>query len=238
MQSRMRFAQVARRDYFKRCPTDIRLLDQRERRTDTDYRLVNGQGRPLYRLNIKFHGAQFRNAKEYVGLDPSDCFPLATYKIKSALDKQDQEHLPYVFVVVTGSAISADDIGKVLPESFVGAAHYGKLIISSGKRALEERIVRRFIETDQPKFEEIVAAIRNARWYIISARRAEAIMKELLFERVFALRTRAFNQAFRNAEIDMHLSFSRDMKRLEDFLELAAAEGHFRLAGMLERGTI
>ena len=29
-----------------------------------------------------------------------------------------------------------------------------------------------------------------------------------------------------------------DMIRLEDFLELIGKEGHFKLAGMLERGTI
>ncbi len=49
---------------------------------------------------------------------------------------------------------------------------------------------------------------------------------------------KANNRAYRNAEIDMHLSFSEDMIRLEDFLELIGKEGHFKLAGMLERGTI
>src|SRR5581483_3198912 len=72
--------------------TDIKLVDLRTKRNDTDYRLLNGNDRPLYRLNIKLHGSLFRKARELVGLDPSDCFPLATYKIKSALDKQDEEH--------------------------------------------------------------------------------------------------------------------------------------------------
>lgn len=218
--------------------TEIRLVDQRERRNDTDYRLINGQGRPLYRLNIKFHGSLFRNAREIVGLEPADCFPLATYKIKSALDKQDQEHLPYLFVVVTGSDISAESIGNMLPLVFVQAGHFGKQIISAGKRALEEHIVQRFIATDKDRFAKIIDAIERARWYVISARRAQELMKEKLFDRVFALKTRSFNRAYRNAEIDMHLSFSEDMMRLEEFLELIGKEGHFKLAGMLERGTI
>jgi len=218
--------------------TEINLVDQRGRRNDTDYRLINGQGRPLYRLNIKFHGSLFRKAQETVGLQPADCFPLATYKIKSALDKQDQEHLPYLFVVVTGSDISAESIGKMLPPVFVEAAHYGKQIISTRKRALEEKIVQRFIIADQERFAKIVAAIRHARWYVFSARRAQELMREKLFERVFALKTPSFNRAYRNAEIDMHLSFSQDMMRLEDFLDLIGREGHFKLAGMLERGTI
>jgi hypothetical protein len=66
--------------------TEIKLVDLRESRNDTDFRLINGQGRPLYRLNIKFHGSLFRNALNLVGLQPEDCFPLASYKIKSALD--------------------------------------------------------------------------------------------------------------------------------------------------------
>lgn len=225
--------------YSKKLSTsEIRLVDQREHRNDTDYRLINGQGRPLYRLNIKFHGSLFRNAMEVVGLEPADCFPLATYKIKSALDKQDQEHLPYLFVVVTGSDISAESIGKILPAVFVQAAHYGKQIITTGKRSLEERIVQRFIAAEKDRFEKIIKAIESARWYVLSARRAQELMKEKLFERVFALKTRSFNRAYRNAEIDMHLSFSEDMIRLEDFLELIGKEGHFKLAGMLERGTI
>lgn len=173
--------------------TEIRLIDQREHRNDTDYRLINGQGRPLYRLNIKFHGSLFRKAREIVDLDPADCFPLATYKIKSALDKQDQEHLPYLFVIVTGSEISAESIGKRLPKAFVEATHYGKSVISSGKRALEEKIVQRFVKGETEKFAEVIEVIRNARWYVLSARRAEELMKEKLFERVFALRTRSFN---------------------------------------------
>jgi hypothetical protein len=121
---------------------------------------------------------------------------------------------------------------------FVQAAHFGKEIISTGKRALEERIVQRFIATNQERFGNIVSAIEGARWYVFSARRAQELMKDKLFERVFALRTRSFNRAYRNAEIDMHLSFSKDMIGLEDFLDLIGREGHFKLAGMLERGTI
>jgi hypothetical protein len=214
----------------------MQLLDQRESRNDTDYRLVNGTGRPLYRINIKFHGSLFRNAKEVVGLEPADCFPLATYKIESSLAKQDKEHLPYIFVVVTGSEISADSIGGELPKELVFATHYGKMIISSGKRLLEERIVQRFVVSEHQRFTRVVDAIQRARWYLFSARRAEETMKSKLFQRAYALRTRSFNRAYRNAEIDMHLSFSDDMIPLQQFLDIIANEGHFKLAGMLERG--
>ena len=222
----------------KLATTEIQLVDQRESRNDTDYRLVNGRGRPLYRLNIKFHGALFRNAKDLVGLEPVDCFPLATYKIKSALDKQDQEHLPYIFVVATGSQISAERIAMEIPSEFIAAATFGKAAISSGKRRLEEQIASKFVSSQPERFAAVENAIDQAQWYVFSARRAEEIMKTRLFERVYALRMRSFNRAYRNAEIDMHLSFAADMIPLERFLEMIAKEGHFKLAGMLERGTI
>jgi len=218
--------------------TEMELIDLRESRNDTDYRLLNGQKRPVYRLNIKLHGSLFRNAQEVVGLAPEDCFPLATYKIKSALDKQDQEHLPYLFVVVTGAPASAESIGKQMPLLFVAATALGKRLIRSGKRALEERIVAQFIQSQPELFSTIVRATADARWYVFSARRAEIAMKEKLFQRVFALRTRSFNRAYRNAEIDMHLSFAQDMLPLKEFFELVAKQGHFKLAGMLERGTL
>lgn len=63
----------------------LRIEDHRPSRTDTDYRLLNGQGNPICRLNIKFHGTFFRDARRYVGLEPDDCFALATYKINNAV---------------------------------------------------------------------------------------------------------------------------------------------------------
>jgi hypothetical protein len=35
-----------------------------------------------------------------VSLEPDDWFPLATYKIFGALQKQQKEHLPYIFAIV------------------------------------------------------------------------------------------------------------------------------------------
>lgn len=218
--------------------TDVQLVDLRESRNDTDYRLLNGQGRPLYRLNIKFHGSLFRQAVQMVGLEPTDCFPLATYKIKSALDKQDQEHLPYLFVIVTGADTSAESIGAAIPDSLVETVLLGKSIIRAGRRRLEERVVDAFVASGPDCFADAVAQIEKAHWYVLSARRAESTMKAKLFERVYALRTRSFNRAYRNAEIDMHLSFAHDMIPLTGFLRMIKTEGHFKLAGMLERGTI
>lgn len=59
------------------------------------------QERPVCRFNIKFHGTLFKQAVDYVGLQPEDCFALATYKIHSALQKQDEERVPYVFLIIS-----------------------------------------------------------------------------------------------------------------------------------------
>ncbi len=79
---------------------ELVLEDDRGSRNDTDYRVLNGQRRPVFRINIKFYGTLFRNARELVGLEPEDCFALATYKIHQGLLKQDSERLPYLFVIV------------------------------------------------------------------------------------------------------------------------------------------
>jgi hypothetical protein len=62
-----------------------RVEDERVGRTDTDFKIIDPNGHPVCRFNIKFHCTLFREAQDYVGLDPTDCFALATYKIHGAL---------------------------------------------------------------------------------------------------------------------------------------------------------
>lgn len=59
----------------------LHLEDARYSRNETDYRVLNGTNRPMFRINIKFYGSPFRKAQDLVGLEPPDCFALATYKI-------------------------------------------------------------------------------------------------------------------------------------------------------------
>src|SRR6266545_686087 len=54
--------------------TDLELRDDRRARGDTDYLAFNGSERQVFRINIKFHGAVFRRARDLVVLDPEDCF--------------------------------------------------------------------------------------------------------------------------------------------------------------------
>ena len=74
---------------------EFQLVDLREGRSDTDYRVLNGKGRGIFRLNIKFFGSTFRRGAELVGLDPDDCFPLATYKNSQRGRKADRGAPPF-----------------------------------------------------------------------------------------------------------------------------------------------
>lgn len=232
-------AELAFEEIYKRemGSEEFELRDIREGRTDTDYRLYNGQSRPVYRINIKFHGSPFRRAKELVGLDPENCFALATYKIQSALQKQHDEGLPYFFAIVGVPNLTGEVVGQSIPSALVDLvalltqAPKGKSV-----RTFEDAAVRHLSESRTKIFQETYERIRNAGWYILSARRANKLLRELLFDRVFALRIRNFARAFRGAELDMHFSLSADLIALRTFLTTLREEGQQKITTLLERG--
>jgi hypothetical protein len=206
-----------------------RIEDERVGRTDTDYRLLDPDDRPICRLNIKFHGTLFRQAAEYVSLPPEDCFALATYKIHGALQRQQQERLPFVFLI-----ISVPDSPRELIERNV-SNDWAWLAAMSG-RLEEERIAARLAA--EPWADVVKERIRASAFRVISARRAYGLLREQLFERVHALRLRGFNQLFRGAEINMHLSLSAEMIEYSQLLDLISERGPLEVAVRLDRGEI
>lgn len=199
----------------------------------------NGGGRPLYRLNIKFHGSQFKRAPELVGLGATDTFALATYKIKNALDKQDEEHLPYIFAIVGVPHLTGAVVAQRLPEALgEAAAIIAEAPGMTRARDFEDEVVRHLVDANSPVFTETLREIEHAQWYVLSARRAFALLREHLFERVYALRVRGFAQQFRGAELDMHFSLSRDLTPLAEFFRALRDEGQTKVAGLLERGSM
>jgi hypothetical protein len=224
--------------------SELLLEDDRSSRNDTDYRVLNGQRRPVFRINIKFYGTLFRNARDLVGLEPEDCFALATYKIHQGLLKHDNERLPYVFVIVGVPGLTGASVGAAMPEDLghlVSLVHAASGL--SGKRAIEERVVAHLLDVEaREPFRTELARLREeihaADWYILSARRADALLREKLFERVYAVRVRAFARNYRNAELDMHFSLGRDLTPLKTFLESARERGLHGLAVDLERGVV
>jgi hypothetical protein len=217
--------------------TELELRDLRESRSDTDYRLFNGKGRPVYRVNIKFHGSLFRRAKEMVGLEPEDCFALATYKIHGALQKQTTDALPYIFVIVSVPNLTAESIGADVPSDFleyVALVHAAKNI--ARKRDIEDRVVQCLQDEAHPAFGATRRRVAKARWYVLGAKKADKLLREMLFERVFALRTRNFSRQFRGAELDMHFSLSTDLTPVTTYLDMLREAGYPRVTTLLERG--
>lgn len=218
---------------------ELQLEDQRSGYTETDYRVLNGARRPVFRLNIKFHGTLFANARAMVGLEPTDCFGLATYKVWQGMHKQQTEVLPYVFAVVSVPGLTAESVGAIAPTRLVHLAAFAYAAESAGKRNVEDAIVRHLIVDEQP--EEVAKPIsgfservEGAEWRVISARKADKLLRELLFERVFAVRQRSFART----QVNMHFSLSQDLTSLEAFLRLWRERGPQGLASMLERGVV
>jgi hypothetical protein len=217
--------------------TELTLSDVRESRSDTDYRLLNGRGRPVYRVNIKFIGSQFRRAQEMVGLEPMDCFALATYKINAALQKQVADRLPFLFIIVSVPGLSADDVGgKASAEllEFLGLVTQAHGIPK--KRDIQDHVVNSLEQGNDAGFYEVLERIEHGSWHVLSARRADKLLREKLFERVYALRIRGFAQQFRGAELDMHFSLSQDLTPLDTYLHKLRESGYPMVTTMLERG--
>jgi hypothetical protein len=237
---RGRAAEIAFEDIYKSSmhSSEFELVDLREGRSDTDYRLLNGGGRPVYRINIKFFGSNFRRGPELVGLQPQDCFPLATYKIHGALQKQELEHLPYLFVIVGVPGLTGDSIAPAIEDRYVQPLAWLTASNLSGKRDLEDQVVTRIVEDNSQAYQQAYQSIRQADWFVLSARRANNLLREKLFERVYALRVKSFAQQFRGAEVDMHFSLANDLTPLNDFLDTLKQEGQTMTAAKLERGSI
>lgn len=236
-----RAAEVAFEELYENAMSshEFELRDHRTSRSGTDYRVHNGGGRPLYRLNIKFHGSQFRRGPELVGLDPADCFALATYKIKNALDKQDEEHLPYIFAIVGVPHLTGASIAGAVPEELATAvAIIAEAPRIARARDFEDHVVEYLVSNRAPVFVSTLVAIRQAAWYVLSARRAFTLLTAKLFDRVFALRIRGFAQQLRSAELDMHFSLKEDLTSLDTFFETLREEGQTKVASLLERGSM
>jgi hypothetical protein len=222
---------------------DLHLEKITEKHNETDYRVINGSGRQVFRINIKFHGTLFRDAKKVVGLEPEDCFALATYKIKQGLEKHDKEGLPYLFLIVSAN-IAASDVGDTIPQEI---ANLWTLIASTkgkveGKKRLEDRLVDYLVREPPLEFATIrgrlIETLAHAKWRVLSARKAQKVMKDLLFQRVFALTVKNFTRAYSRAEVDMHFSLSTDMMALEDFLKQLKTMGHIGMGGLIADGKI
>lgn len=80
--------------------------------------------------------------------------------------------------------------------------------------------------------------VQTARWRVLSARKADGLLREKLFDRVYAVRVRAFARNCRNAELDMHFSLTHDLTPLDAFLAALREHGLPWVTAALERGSM
>lgn len=232
-------AELAFEDIYRNeGPREFALEDYRDSHNETDYRMLDSGGRPVWRINIKFFGSLFRKARENVGLEPEDCFPLATYKVYSALKKQDEEHLAYIFVVVSVPGVTAVTVGEELADALGPIVDLLLMDSLTGKKTLEDRFVEHLAAKRHPAFERAYAGMRATKWYVMSAKRADDLLRKLLFDRVHAVRLPNFARNFRNAELDMHYSLKEDLTDLQEFFVLIKKGGLQQVSHMLAKGSI
>ena len=134
-----------------------------------------------------------------------------------------------------GSKVS---IGDQLPEKDISTLL--QLLVSpmSGKRDIEDRFTHALADRRHPVFARSLDRIRHAKWYVLSARRANQLLREKLFDRVYAVRVPGFARLFGKAELDMHFSLKEDLRDLHGFLMELREGGLQRASSMLERGAV
>ncbi len=127
----------------------------------------------------------------------------------------DKEGLPYTFAIVGVPELSGEIVGGMLPDDLVGIAGLVHRTTKVGnKRDFEHHVVAYCVRSKQPAFDGTYQHIFRAHWHILSARKANKLLREVLFKRVYAMRIRGFAQQFRSAELNMRFSLSKDLVEL------------------------
>jgi hypothetical protein len=155
------------------------------------------------------------------------------------LQKQEQEGLPYLFAIVGVPALSGDAVAAELPSDPAEAvALVQQSKRATGKRDFEDAVVANIVKARGHAFRCTYEPIVRAQWYMLSARKADKLLRTLLFDRVYALRIRGFAQQFRAAELDMHFSLASDLVPLREFLALLREGGLAKVTTLMERGEL
>jgi len=76
----------------------------------------------------------------------------------------------------------------------------------------------------------------EGKFRVISATKANNLLRANLFERVHALTLKGFTRRFRNAEVDMHLSLSTELTPIRTFFTKLVEESPQRFAIQLYAG--
>jgi hypothetical protein len=147
------------------------------------------------------------------------------------LEQEIDEHVPYVFAIVGVPGLDGPAVAEIVPpEEVRPLARIWSAPRIPSKRNLEDAVVDRTVSARSPGFCTIYDQISAAEWYVLSARRAEKLLHDLLFERLHALSFPSFVRNFSTAEVDMHFSLSKDMITLSQFLIALRVDGQVTVA--------
>lgn len=128
-------------------------------------------------------------------------------------------------MIVGVAGLTGAVVGATLPEDLVHLAALPRLSKKiTGLRRVEDKIVEALTGAPstygfEADLRESIKRVRDARWFVLSARRADNLLRERLFERAYALRVRARNYA--GAELDMHFSLRRTCAHSLSFLRFS-----------------
>jgi hypothetical protein len=96
--------------------------------------------------------------------------------------------------------LTGESVGRDIPPSLVETvALIDQAPKGKSKRDIEDAVVESLVTSDHPVFHRTLEQILTVDWYVLSARRADKLLRELLFDRVFALRMRGFTRVFGRA---------------------------------------
>jgi hypothetical protein len=118
-----------------------------------------------------------------------------------------------VFFVLSIPGLISTSVAEYVPEDLVWL-----LAVLAGKRPIEEAIAEKLRGPEhKERLANVLVRMVEGEFRILSATKADHLLRTLLFERVYAIRVPRFVQA---TQVNMHFSLSQDMRPLETFLQL------------------
>jgi len=204
--------------------------DQTKEGSDTDYLVLDDLRRPALRVNVKAHGTFFQKAQQFVGLEPEDTFALATYKVRAAYRKSRDQALPFLFAIASSPALAAERAAAELPahvEAVVSIQNTHKGL--KGWKVVEDRLVDHLLtaSASDPSLMfigRLDAAVRRARWRVLSALKANDLLNTMLDERVPTVSNPNFPIP-PHSQPNMHFSLGGDMIGLDELLDMLREHG-------------
>ena len=211
----------------------LKAVDRRAQYSETDFGIVESEsGRDVMLVNVKVHSSLFEQAQQFVGLGPTDTFPLALYKILMGFKQQKQLGIPFLFLVSVKWGI-VDEVIKLVDQEDEKIIHLIFRTRTPGKRRAEDKLVDSLIAKmhQTSRWSKLLAVLeKDGDHRVISAEKALSVFMDKFETRCPGLSLRAFSSKFAGrrglpAEINMHFSISREMTSIAEFLAALRQHG-------------